>query len=129
MTTPRVERNDINVADEHPDRRRTRDDCRTFTVTAVSAGQRCVTVALHGQLDATTAVVLFGQLVLFCVGDPWLMVADMSDVTFIDAYGVSTLVDARQALRLRCCDLTVTEPSATVRQSMELADLSHSVER
>jgi len=86
-------------------------------------------VALHGQLDAGTAVVLFGQLVSFCIGDPWLMVADMSDVTFIDADGVTALVDACQALRLRSCDLTVTELSATVRQSLELADLSHLVGR
>jgi anti-anti-sigma factor len=84
---------------------------------------------LHGELDATTALVLFGQMTFFCVGDPWGMVADMSDVTLVDADGVTALLDARRALRLRSCDLTVREPSPMVRRHLELAELSHLVQR
>jgi anti-anti-sigma factor len=124
-----VECDDLDVAEQHTDRLSTGTDRRTLTVTAVSSGQGCVTVALHGQLDSATALVLFGQLAFFFVGDPSAVVADMSDVTFIDDDGVTSLVDARQALRLRSCDLTVREPSATVRQNLELAHLSHLIER
>lgn len=100
-----------------------------FAVTALSAGQRCVNVALHGELDAATALVLHSQLAFFYLNDPWEMVADVSDVTFIDLDGVTAIVDARQALRVRSCTLTITNPSATVRLTLELHDLTGLVGR
>jgi anti-anti-sigma regulatory factor len=95
-----------------------------FAVRAVSAGQRSVSVALHGELDAATAPVLDDQLALFCFDDPWAM----GGVPFIDPDLITTLVAARQALRARSCALTIVNPSATVRLSLEAHALTGLVE-
>jgi anti-anti-sigma regulatory factor len=124
-----VEGDELGGAEERTDRRRTRDGCRTFAVTEVSSAQRCVTVALHGELNATTALVLFGQLAFFCVCDPSEMVADMGDVTAIDDDGVTALIDARQALRLRYCDLSIRATSADLHHLLETAGFRNLVER
>lgn len=114
---------------DRADRRAARAGRERFAVTAVSAGERCVNVALHGELDAATALILHGQLAFFYIDDPWAMVADMSDVTFLDAGGVTAIVDARQALRCRSCVLMIKDPSATVRLMLEHRGLTALVER
>jgi anti-anti-sigma factor len=100
-----------------------------FAVTGINSGQRSVNVALHGELDAATALILHGQLAFFHVDNPWVMVADMSDVSYVDLDGITAIVDARQALRSRSCTLTITNPSTTVRLMLELCDLTGMVER
>jgi anti-anti-sigma factor len=120
----------LSVATAAKRRRRTaRKGPERFAVTAVSAGQRRAKVALHGELDAATALTLHGQLAFFHVDDPWVMVADMSDVTYIDLDGIAAIVDSRQALRSRSCTLTITNPSTTVRLMLQLCDLTGLVER
>jgi anti-anti-sigma factor len=115
-------------ADPTANRRAPLTGPQRFTVRAVSAGQRCVNVALHGELDAATAPVLHSELARFCADDPWAMVADMGGVTVIDPGGITALVDAHQALRARSCALTIRNPSTAMRLSLEAHALTGLVE-
>jgi stage II sporulation protein AA (anti-sigma F factor antagonist) len=53
------------------------------------------------------------------------LVADLRDVTFIDAGGVRALLAAAQAMREAGGELAVRNPGGAVRRVLDILDLDH----
>jgi anti-anti-sigma factor len=98
------------------------------SLTDVSSGQRCVTVAAHGDVGRSSAASFRSQVLSAHVGDPWLIVIDMSDIHRIDHFGLRAIAQSRDALRRLSCDLLIRDPSAAARRMLDRPGLIGLVE-
>ena len=57
------------------------------------------------------------------------LVVDLSEVSFIDAGGISAVVDQQRSCRAEQCDLTLADPSPVVERLLALLRLNVVVER
>lgn len=72
-------------------------------------------VTLSGELDVDSGAPLHEALVLLCSrGQPVLM--DVSELTKLDRYGLSVIVQAARQLREQRCPLAVVSPQPEVRR-------------
>lgn len=79
-------------------------------------------VALHGELDVVSADGLADALVEVAGST---VVADLSDLTFLDCSGIAALVAARNRIVAKGLGrLVVTRPGAIARRTLEIVGLS-----
>lgn len=79
-----------------------------------------VVVALRGEQDASMAAGVADALAWVSAVDEGDVVADLSQVEFMDAAIVSVLIECREALRLQSRDLRLRAPSRFARRFLEL---------
>jgi stage II sporulation protein AA (anti-sigma F factor antagonist) len=78
-------------------------------------------VRLHGELDDAVTDEVRTVLIWLAVS---AVVADLSDVTFMNASGLSALVAAKREITRRGHDLRITGASGPVREIFSVAGLS-----
>jgi anti-anti-sigma factor len=78
-------------------------------------------VALHGELDVVSAEGLADSLVELAGS---ILVADLSDLSFMDSSGIGALVRARDRIKAEDLgDLVLTRPGVTVRRVLDIMGL------
>lgn len=85
----------------------------------VSEDRLAVRVAVHGEIDLVTAPLLERHLLAAIASGRALVEVDLSGVTFMDARGVSVLVNARNAVS-NGSTLRLQAPSEPVVRMLEL---------
>lgn len=93
--------------------------------TLVSRSAEAVTVSLCGELDLATAGQLRRCLAAVVQEDPAprRLVLDLSDLTFVDASGISALLTVQRSLDARGGRLLLRSPSRLVRRVVRVLDL------
>lgn len=87
-----------------------------------------VEIVLRGELDLATVPVLERSLDDAEASRPALLMLDLSELTFIDGAGLSTLLEAaRRAARARR-RLCVSHASDPIRRLLELSAVDQSIE-
>ena len=82
-------------------------------------------VMLHGELDVLSADGLENSLVELAGST---LVADLSDLVFMDSSGMGALVRARNRIKADGLgDLVLTRPSPIVQKALEIVGLSASI--
>ncbi len=90
------------------------------------SGSRVV-VTLAGELDLATADSLRRRLrtLVQAAPPPSRLVLDAADLEFVDASGISVLLNARRSLADRGGELVLRSPSRLVRRVVTALDLEH----
>ena len=83
----------------------------------------CRTLALSGEIDIATAKGLRRELESLIAGAHSPAVLDLSEVTFIDAAGLSELVAARRKVAHTDVEIVLVEPSEACRRVLEVTGL------
>ena len=93
--------------------------------TQVSRAGTTVTVALCGELDLATASRLRSCLSPLVQQDPppSRLVLDLRELTFLDASGISAMLQVQRALDRRGGELVLRSPSRLVRRVVKVLDL------
>lgn len=81
-------------------------------------------VAVAGELDVFTIVQLAERLSCLTDAGSGNVVLDLTDLTFIDAAGLATIVNVRRQLRDADRRLVVRNPSPPVRSVLQVTGLS-----
>jgi anti-anti-sigma factor len=91
---------------------------QSFGIT-VAAEDDDVTIVVRGEVDASTSPTL--DDVLACaIEQARHVTANLGDVTFIDACGLRSLIDADRRLRASGRRLDLTDPGPAVRRLLSL---------
>ncbi len=82
-------------------------------------------VSVQGELDILTVPEL-GSVLRSCTtkGDRSDVVVDLESLEFIDAHGLSVLLESRRRLRARHRKLSIASPSACARRLLSLTGLA-----
>jgi anti-anti-sigma factor len=80
-------------------------------------------VTLSGELDASTATLLYDQLSDLEVEDVRHVVLDLARVSFMDSTGLSVIVTEHKRLRHSDGGLTIFAPPSSVRRLFEITGL------
>ena len=98
-------------------------------VTRTTRRGRVADVALRGELDLSTAPTLRGCLAGLLQEEPppEKVVLDLSELSFVDASGISALLSAQQALRSRGGSVVLRSPSRLVRRVVKVLDLEQAL--
>lgn len=93
--------------------------------TRVTREGATVVVALSGELDLATAPRLRSCLapMVTAATAPQELVLDLSDLSFLDASGISALLTVQRALAARGGRLCLRSPSRLVRRIVQVLDL------
>ena len=91
--------------------------------TTVERSASRVVVCAHGELDLATAAAMRRAVVAAGGSGPTEVVVDLSGVTFVDATGLSALLQAADVLRGAGGGLHLASPSRMVRRMLRLLDL------
>jgi anti-anti-sigma factor len=83
---------------------------------------------LHGEIDLASADGVLDAVLRFADRHPGHVVVDCTDVTFIDATGLSVLLRARGELARQNRDLRLEHPSPILIQMVGLFDLRELLE-
>lgn len=98
-----------------------------FGVDVVRDGTHEV-VVVRGELDIATAPLLRAALDTVQARSPQRVDIDLSGVTFLDAYAMTTLVAARRRLGARGATLVLNRPSQIARRVLELTGFERTFE-
>ena len=80
-------------------------------------------LTLSGELDASTATLLYDQLSDLEVEDVQHVVLDLAQVTFMDSTGLSVIVTEHKRLHHSAGSLTIFAPPSSVRRLFEITGL------
>jgi anti-sigma B factor antagonist len=89
----------------------------------VQRGDDRTLVTLSGELDASTATLLYDQLSDLEVEDVQHVVLDLAQVSFMDSTGLSVIVTEHKRLRHTGGGLTIFAPPSSVRRLFEITGL------
>jgi anti-anti-sigma factor len=81
-------------------------------------------VTLSGELDASTATLLYDQLADLEVKDVQHVVLDLAQISFMDSTGLSVIVTEHKRLQHTGGGLTVFAPPSSVRRLFEITGLT-----
>ena len=98
-----------------------------LTVTVLDSDRTRATLRLAGELDLASAVALKGCLDGQIAEGHAHLRLDLSGITFLDATGLSVLVDAHQRLLEVRGALIITAMSARCRRLIEMVGLDHTL--
>ena len=87
--------------------------------TCVDTDNRVAVIRVGGEIDVATAP-LVQQAILAQIQCRTSTIADLADVTFLDASGVGMLIRADQLARRRGVRLTFTHPTGLVARVLRL---------
>ena len=90
---------------------------------SVLRGHGSIHVVLRGELDLATVGRLSGILLPLAAVAGSYVVVDLSDLAFIDAFGLGVLVQARSCARRCGGDLVLTGPSRAARLALVASGL------
>jgi anti-sigma B factor antagonist len=79
-----------------------------------------VTVAVHGEIDLSTAEQLEQEMENQAAGEVRATVVDLSGVTFIDSAGINALLKGRRAADEKGRAFRVTGPQGLVRELLDM---------
>jgi anti-anti-sigma factor len=96
-----------------------RTDVEDFAVDTVRYGS-VERIRVRGELDIATAPLLRGVLDTVYARRPERVEVDLSGLTFVDVYSMTTLVAARRRLAARGAVLVLRSPSPVVRRLLGL---------
>jgi anti-sigma B factor antagonist len=82
-----------------------------------------VTVAIHGEVDLSTADGLRGAASRAISSGASTLVLDLSDVTFMDSHGLKALLDAHATVRDAGATLVLERPQSAVRRLLDIMSL------
>jgi anti-anti-sigma factor len=94
--------------------------------TCVEPGSGTAVVRVGGEIDVATAS-LFHQAIVRQLERHYHAVADLTEVTFMDASGVGALMRAEQTARRCGVRLTVASPSRVVARVLRLTQADRSL--
>ena len=80
-------------------------------------------LSVGGDLDVVGAPDLRQAVVAAVAGGSRLLVLDLSDLDFVDSFGIGAVVGALKRLRQRGGDLALVCPSPRIRRVFEICDL------
>jgi anti-anti-sigma factor len=80
-------------------------------------------VTLSGELDASTATLLYDQLSDLEIEDVEHVVLDLAQVSFMDSTGLSVIVTEHKRLQHSGGSLTIFAPPSSVRRLFEITGL------
>ena len=80
-------------------------------------------LSVGGDLDVVGAPDLRQAVVAAVAGGSRLVVLDLSDLDFVDSFGIGAVVGALKRLRQRGGDLALVCPSPRIRRVFEICDL------
>jgi anti-anti-sigma factor len=80
-------------------------------------------VTLSGELDASTATLLYDQLSDLEIEDVDHVVLDLAQVSFMDSTGLGVIVTEHKRLRHSGGSLTIFAPPSSVRRLFEITGL------
>jgi anti-sigma B factor antagonist len=83
-------------------------------------GNGALTFAVRGEIDLASVPRLVAELRRAEAAEAKLVVIDLADVEFIDSSGLQALLKARERLSRHGLRLSLSRPSAQVRQLLEL---------
>jgi len=89
----------------------------------VERGDERTLVTLSGELDASTATLLYDQLSDLEVEDVQHVVLDLAQVTFMDSTGLSVIVTEHKRMQHSRGSLTIFAPPSSVRRLFEITGL------
>jgi anti-sigma B factor antagonist len=92
-------------------------EVRTVTL----AGE--VTVAIHGEVDVSTAAQLWEHLAEAIPQATHRLVLDLSDTAFIDSIGLGVFVRAFKRLRYQGAEFVLRSPCPTARRTLDITGL------
>lgn len=85
-------------------------------------------LSVGGDLDVVGATDLRQAVVAAVAEGSRLLVLDLSDLDFVDSFGIGAVVGALKRLRQRGGDLALVCPSSRIRRVFELCDLDRVLE-
>lgn len=77
-----------------------------------------VLLEVHGDLDAARVARMRESLFSAAASAPDRIIVDMADVSFVDAYGLRTLIAVRRRCAAAGMDFALRDPSGVVRQML-----------
>ncbi len=80
-------------------------------------------VTLSGELDASTATLLYDQLSDLEIEDVKHVVLDLAQVSFMDSTGLSVIVTEHKRMQHSGGSLTIFAPPSSVRRLFEITGL------
>ncbi len=89
----------------------------------VQVGDDRTLVTLSGELDASTATLLYDQLSDLEMQDVEHVVLDLAKVSFMDSTGLSVIVTEHKRLQHSGGSLTIFAPPSSVRRLFEITGL------
>ena len=95
-----------------------------LTVATTVHGEDRAVVAVNGELDADTAVVLRHQLAALVTQGRRYIVLDLALVPFMDSSGLNSLLRARSEMQRYEGRLLLAAPTAAVRRLLDLTGIS-----
>ena len=96
----------------------------SFEIAVACSGDHVVRLAVHGEVDMSTAPQLLDSVLCAAVThDRHDIVVDLRDVSFMDSAGLNAIVLADRRLRDLDTNLIVSNPSRTVQLMIEVTDL------
>ncbi len=104
------------------------DGAPAFGVTVRASTERTAVLALRGEVDLATTPELRRALSVSVKVGVHHLVLDCGELTFLDASGISALVEATKDLAAEGGALVVRNASAPVRTVVEAAGLAHLLE-
>lgn len=94
-----------------------------FVELVVEGNKETLQIRILGELVADTCSDLRDMVLESAAKDPRRVVLQMSDTPFIDTSGVGVLVGLRAHLRSKGIEIQIAEPSARVRQVLQMMRL------
>jgi anti-anti-sigma factor len=82
------------------------------------------TIALHGEVDISTAGHVEEELLRAEAADAAAIVLDLSELSFLDSSGIRMLLMADARSRADSCRLSLRRPPATVLRVLQLAGVA-----
>ncbi len=96
------------------------EEARAFTVSVSGADGGPAVVSVAGELDIAGAPELARTLGSLELSDVRAVAVDLSELTFIDSSGISTLATAAQEARARGGSMVVAAPPGDVRRVFDI---------
>jgi anti-anti-sigma factor len=86
-------------------------------------------LALHGELDLATARILERSLEAAELFEEPIAALDLTDLTFVDASGLKTILNAhRRSIRRGGPGISLVNPSSDIRRLLELTAIDLTIE-
>jgi anti-anti-sigma factor len=90
-------------------------------------GHDSVQIALHGELDRSTQLTLARELLEFERRNTPI-VLDLTDLSFVDVGGLKLMLETGRRLRATGRQLTIANPSASIRRLLELTAIDQTAD-
>ena len=81
------------------------------------------TVVVRGELDVATGPQLVGCLTTALAGHPFSLTMELKELTFVDASGLSILLQAKRRAEAQSCRFVLLDPPPLLTRLLEITGL------